>query len=260
MSIELQKREVNGGTVNSSTQDEYALILPPLPGRKYGLAQVDNYLHLPRRKFPHQPPLRLTLEARVSAPHLPGTWGFGFWNDPFSFGFGGGGMARALPVLPNAAWFFYGSPDNHLTLSDDLPGAGFQAKTFKAPQLPSIFSLIAILALPFLVWPAIARIFRKLAQRIVKEDATCISAPVEDWHTYTLQWLHNRAIFTVDNFIVLETEIVPHGPLGLVIWIDNQYFRFVPDGKIGFGYLEMAQGGSLHFRNLIVDDCSHRVY
>jgi hypothetical protein len=253
MPIKLQKRGANGGTVSSSTQDEYTLALPPLPGRKYGLAQVDDYLHLARSQFPHQPPLRLTLEARVSAPHLPGTWGFGYWNDPFSFGFGGGGMARALPVVPNAAWFFYGSPDNHLTLRDDLPGAGFQAKTFQAPQLSSLLSILAIPALPFMVWPAVARIFRKLARRIVKEDATYISASVEDWHTYTLHWMHNRVIFTVDTFIVLETEVAPHGPLGLVIWIDNQYFRFVPDGKIGFGFLEVPQGGSLHVRNLMIE-------
>jgi len=31
--------------------------------------------------------------------------------------------------------------------------------------------------------------------------------------------------------------VSPRPPLGLVIWIDNQYAAFTPDGKIGFGVL-----------------------
>src|SRR5438093_12491321 len=49
----------------------------------YADAQIDDYPGLPRGRFPWRPPLRLTVEARVSAS-LAGTAGFGFWNNPFS--------------------------------------------------------------------------------------------------------------------------------------------------------------------------------
>ena len=254
MPVELQTRMANGGTVNSPTEGAYALKLPPLPRRTYGLAQIDDYVQLPRSKFPHQPPLSLTLEARVSEPHLPGTWGFGLWNDPFSFSFGGGGMARTLPVLPNAAWFFYGSPEFHLTLHDDLPGAGFQAMAYQYTRLPQLTSLLTIPVLPLLAWSPLARFFRKLARRVIKQAATTISLTDEDWHIYNLQWLSNRVNFTVDNDLVMETTIVPQGPLGLVIWIDNQFFRFNPEGRIGFGFLKTDLAGSLHIRNLLLDE------
>ena len=248
--IELEKRLASGGTVSSSMEGSYTLTIPPLPNGKYGLAQVDDYMHLPRSKFPHRPPLRLDIEASVSNADLPGTWGFGFWNDPFSFGFGGGGMVRALPVLPNAAWFFYGSQANHLSLRDDQPGAGFQVKTFQAPKVPAIFSLFALPVLPFLLWPTFTRKFRKLARTLVKEDASPITVPVDTWHTYSLEWMESRVIFSVDKKVKLETEVSPQGPLGLVIWIDNQYFRLDSGGKVGFGFLKVVQGGWLQVRNL----------
>ena len=45
-------------------------------------------------------------------------------------------------------------------------------------------------------------------------------------------------VFEVDQAIVLETSVSPHPPLGVVIWIDNQFAAFTPEGKISFGVLE----------------------
>jgi hypothetical protein len=42
----------------------------------------------------------------------------------------------------------------------------------------------------------------------------------------------------VDEARVFESSISPCGPLGLVIWIDNQYAAFTPDGRIAFGVME----------------------
>jgi hypothetical protein len=253
MLIDLQQRLANGGRINSTADGGYLLSLPPVFAGKYGLAQVDDYMDLPRRKFPHLSPLRFQIEACVSNADLPGTWGFGFWNDPFSFGFGGGGMVRILPTVPNAAWFFYGSHENHLSLRDDQLGSGFQAKTFQAPRLPSILSLLVIPGIPFMIWPATDRLLRKLARTLVKEDAADLTVAVDAWHAYSLTWMANRVIFSVDNNIVLSTEVSPQGQLGLVIWIDNQYFRFGPDGRVGFGFLEAVRGGWLQVRNLAID-------
>lgn len=249
---DLQTRLVNGGQVEGSTAEGFHLRLPVLPAGKYGLAQVDDYMHLPRRQFSHHPPLRLTLEARVSATELPGTWGFGLWNDPFSFGFGGGGMARALPALPNAAWFFFGSKENHLSLRDDQPGSGFHAKTFRSPLLPSILSILAMPTLPLLLWPATARLVRMLARPLVSESTSPLDVPIDTWQKFDLLWLHDQAVFCVDNDEVFETGLSPQGRLGLVIWIDNQYFKFDPGGKLGFGFKEVPVEQWLQIRNLAI--------
>ena len=252
MKIKLERRQVSGGRVTNLDDDGYRLSLPVLPVGKYGLAQVDDYMHLPRWRFPHQPPLRFRFEARVSAPEIPGTWGFGLWNDPFSFGFGGGGMARVLPVLPNAAWFFYGSQPNHLTLDNDQPGAGFHAKVFRSPKHPSFLSLLGVPALPVLFWPSMARLIRKMMSHLVKESAALISRSVESWHVYELLWKRDQVVFSIDQAVVLETDISPQGRLGLVIWVDNQYFRFDGDGNVGFGFLGVHTEQWLDVRGISV--------
>jgi hypothetical protein len=42
----------------------------------------------------------------------------------------------------------------------------------------------------------------------------------------------------VDDVLVFESPVSPHPPLGVIIWIDNQYAAFTPGGKIAFGVLE----------------------
>ena len=95
MNFDLQKREVGGGRVKVLSEGSMDLDLPPIASETYGLAQVDDYMHLPRGQFPHCPPLSLELDARASAHELPGTWGFGFWNDPYMPLFG---VLRQCPM------------------------------------------------------------------------------------------------------------------------------------------------------------------
>ena len=45
-------------------------------------------------------------------------------------------------------------------------------------------------------------------------------------------------VWVVDGVQVFESPVSPNPPLGLVIWIDNQYAAFTPEGKISFGVLE----------------------
>jgi hypothetical protein len=42
----------------------------------------------------------------------------------------------------------------------------------------------------------------------------------------------------VDDVRMFESAVSPNPPLGLVIWIDNQFAAFTPKGKISFGVLE----------------------
>lgn len=250
MKVDLRKREAGGGKVVTMIGEPYRFKLPPMPPGEYGLAQVDNYMHLRRGEFPHPAPVSLQLEARVSAPDLHGTWGFGFWNDPFSAGLGAGGMRRILPVLPNAAWFFYGSEPNQLSLRNGIPGKGFHAKVFRSPLLPSYLSLLALPSLPFFLWPFTARFFRRAVRLFVKEDAAPLEIDVTDWHKYQLTWRESGVEFMVDQRPMFNSPINPQGKLGLVIWIDNQYFKFTSEGQIGLGFLPTHEAQSMGIRNL----------
>lgn len=60
---------VNGGGL-LRTAEGLRFVNPPSGGAKYCNAQIDDYQGLPRRRFPHRPPLRLAL-AHVSRT-LPG--------------------------------------------------------------------------------------------------------------------------------------------------------------------------------------------
>jgi hypothetical protein len=51
---------------------------------------------------------------------------------------------------------------------------------------------------------------------------------------------------------VFESAVSPHPPLGLVIWIDNQFAAFAPDGKIGFGVLENPEPAWLEIKEIDV--------
>ena len=98
--------------------DAYRLWIPSGPAGKYRLAQLDDYTQKTRSRLPVHSPASLTLSARVSSDSIPGTWGFGFWNDPFGMSIGFGGKPWRLPALPNAVWFFGASKENYLSFRD----------------------------------------------------------------------------------------------------------------------------------------------
>ncbi|MFN2302781.1 MAG: hypothetical protein ACK2TV_03525, partial [Anaerolineales bacterium] len=177
----LLKHEVNGGQVLGSSTGGFKMTIPPI-AKKYCLAQLDDYSGLSRAQFLHTAPLKFEIEARVSGPMLLGTWGFGLWNDPFSMGFGMGGMKRALPVLPNAAWFFYGSSSNYLSLREDQPASGFHVKIFKSPRFPGLITLFGLPILPMILLRPIARRIRKFARKFVQEDALMVNNSLTEWH------------------------------------------------------------------------------
>lgn len=248
-------------TSNASVEfknNGWALRIPEGDSSGYRLAQLDDYSKLPRRKFPHHPldpaairqsqenaspTTNLSLRARASSDSVPGTWGFGMWNDPFGLSLGFGGNPFRLPALPNAAWFFYASKENYLSFRDPstaphngsaqgVPANGFLAQTFRSPKFhPALIP--AGLALPFS-----HKATRKLLGGVIDEDAVSLRVDVTRWHAYSLDWSPKRVLFQVDNLRVLESPVSPRGPLGVVIWLDNQYAAFHPSGKIEWGVLE----------------------
>jgi hypothetical protein len=196
---------------------------------RYCDAQLDDYSRLPRNKFPHHS-LTFSLSARASASSLPGTWGFGLWNDPFGFSLGFGGNPFRTPALPNTAWFFFASPENYLSFADK-PANGFIAQSFSSPKIHPLL-LMAGLTFPFS-----RRKSRELLSRIIHEDSCHISVDVAQWHRYSLKWSPMRVVWDVDSASVFESPVSPNHPLGMIIWIDNQFAAFTPDGKISAGVL-----------------------
>jgi hypothetical protein len=105
------------------------------------------------------------------------------------------------------------------------------AQSFRSPIFHPLL-ILAGLALPFS-----RKTTRRLLGKIIGEDGVALSADVTQWHKYSLRWGEKRVSFEVDDALVFESSVSPKPPLGLVIWIDNQYASFTPDGKIGFGVL-----------------------
>jgi hypothetical protein len=96
----------------------------------------------------------------------------------------------------------------------------------------------SLLATPFLALKPISRILRKIAGEIVRQEAVGISVDVTKWHEYSIQWLCDCAQFKIDDETILKTSITPHPPLGLVLWIDNQFAAWTPKGQLGYGTLD----------------------
>jgi hypothetical protein len=235
-----------------SQGDQYSLIIPAGSAAKYRLAQLDDYTKISRGRFPLRYPLSLSLSARASGESIPGTWGFGLWNDPFGLSLGLGGNPFRLPALPNAVWFFGASKESHLSFRNGLPPGsahtvpanGFLAQTFRSPKFHPLLTLAGF-TLPFS-----RRMTRRLLGKVIAEDGIALSMDVTQWHRYKFDWREERAAFEVDDAPVFESQVSPHPPLGLVIWIDNQYAAFTPEGKIGFGVLENPEPAWLEIKDL----------
>jgi len=240
----------------SDDSSHYRLSIPLGSADSYRLAQLDDYSNLPRKKFPHHA-LTLSLSTRTSSDTIAGTWGFGLWNDPFGMSLGFRGNPFRLPALPNAVWFFGASEENYLSfkaaagfdtggnsirLTQPAAANGFIAQTFRSPRFHPLL-ILAGLALPFS-----RRMSRRMLSHIIGEDGVQLSSSKVDdskrfsvdptqWHRYKLEWRAKRVVWEVDEVRVFESAVSPNPPLGVVIWIDNQYAAFTPEGKIAMGVL-----------------------
>ena len=233
----MQILNTRGSQVEELSEGYWRLTIPAGPAGEYRLAQLDDYRGLARSQFRWEAPMSLQLRARVSHQDLPGTWGFGLWNDPFAMGTGLRGTGRRLPALPHAAWFFHASPPNYLTLRDDRPGQGLLAATFCSRSIPTPLLAIGTPILPLLLVPWGRRVWRRLLRRVVQDDGVAMDVDSTQWHTYEIEWWNDHVCFELDGHLRFETPVVPQAPLGLVIWIDNQFAAFPPEGRPRFGTL-----------------------
>jgi hypothetical protein len=258
MEFRLSPRLAGGATINP-TAEGWRLEIPAGLARTFRLAQLDDYALTPRSRLRHVPPWNFRLRARLSSVDLPGTWGFGLWNDPFGLSLGFGGKPASLPALPQTAWFIHASQPNWLSLRDGsifgsdlaIPANGFLAGTFRSPRLPSILFLPGLLAFPLSVIRPISHLLRRLAGRIIRQDAVRLILDVTQWHEYSIHWLCECCTFLVDGNEIMTTSCSPHPPLGVVIWIDNQFAAWTPAGKLTYGTLD-TPAAWLEIENLMI--------
>ena len=235
-----QTHVVGSGQLET-TRSSLRLVTGQAVSGSYTNAQIDDYQGLPRHRFAWNPPLRLTVRARFShgAEELRGTAGFGFWNDPLLM------TQRRLPTLPSALWFFFASAPSDMKLDIDTPGNGWKAASIDARRATAlVWAPLAPLVVPLMnfpmlyqhIWPHIQRDLR-IRETVLRVDMTC-------WHTYELLWGTERSQFRVfgedaESGHPLLTAPSPRGPLGFVMWQDNQYLAVRPWGHIKWGLLDV---------------------
>ena len=85
--------------------------------------------------------------------------------------------------------------------------------------------------------PLPARWLRRQARKIIRQASVALDIDVTTWHTYAIDWKAQNVCFCIDGNLVLNTPLSPVHPMGLVIWIDNQYAAFTPQGFFSYGTL-----------------------
>ncbi len=241
--------EINGGVVEYDADAGRArLTTRPTPANRYTNAQLDDYHDFsgPRsRPFTSAAPLRLSLRARASHAAPLGTLGFGFWNEPFS-------ITGSILAAPSVVWFFYASTPSDMALVPGVPGWGWKAATLTTGRWPRL--LLAPGALGAIVLtriPGLGRPVMNLARRFVQaHEAPLADVALDRWHSYELDWGAAEARFRVDGVERLRSPAPSQGPLGFVMWIDNQYAVASEDGHFGFGVLPLAGSQWLEVEDL----------
>jgi hypothetical protein len=140
--------------------------------------------------------------------------------------------------MPQALWFFYGSPPSDMAYAQPGVPHGWKAASLKTPLLPGVLvaaggvGLVAATPLRSLQAWAV-----RLALSRVQADERALAVDLREWHSYDLTWTAAKAEFSVDGALVLMTEQPPDPPLGFVAWIDNQYGVISRETGIRFGVL-----------------------
>jgi hypothetical protein len=242
--------EVGNGSVRRDSH-ELALTTSPIVGH-YTNAQITDYDYRDF-SFRWHPPLRMRVFARAShtGTALRGTAGFGFWNHPFSPDVEHVHRLR----LPQAIWFFFGSPPNDMQLADGVAGSGWKAAMIDAGRPQAL--LLTPFALPSLLLMQSPPLYRALYPPIQRALAIAEHALdgtlLLERHQYMIDWLPDRATFYVDEAVVLDVPFAPRGKCGFVAWLDNQYAIVTPRGRFGSGIIPIEQEQTLWLEDVTIE-------
>jgi hypothetical protein len=257
--LALRRLEIGGGLVQGELPEGVRLAIPA-KAAGYADAQLDDTHRRRRSEFPWRPPVQMRLRARASHAAPGGTLGFGFWNDPFGFSLGQGGAAARLPAAPDAVWFFYASPPADLRFTPGIAGSGWKAMSLSTRRIPSL-ALLAIAPMAALL--ALLRTLRRpilsTALRSVHAGEAALGVSLDTWHDYALDWRAEVAEFSVDGRLLLRASQPPKGPLGLVLWIDNQYATATVESGFRFGLVAPTEAQWLEIEEFeITSNLAHR--
>ena len=250
------KRHVVGSGSLEATGSTLHLVLSDANAKGYSNAQIDDYQGLPRRRFLWYPPLKLTVQARFSAPaqQLQGTAGFGFWNDPFLM------TGKRLPAFPRAVWFFYASPASNMKLDLQVSGHGWKGATIDSLHPAAlVWATLAPIAVPLMNLRPVYRALWPAIQQDLKVSETAIEVDMTHWHTYVIEWDIARARFCIagresaSSPSILLDAPAPKGPLGFVMWMDNQYLVATPWGRLGWGLLDVPGRQSMEVAQIAIE-------
>ena len=171
-----------------------------------------------------------------------------------------GNRASSTGVATNA---LPSAPPSGTSQREEIAANGFIAQAFRSPKFHPLL-ILAGLALPFS-----RKLTRRILGKVIEEDglqlwshetqqqAVGVQSEGVDptqWHRYKLDWREKQVRFEVDDVQVFESRVSPNPPLGLVIWLDNQYAAFTSEGKIGFGVLENTEPAWLEIKELEISD------
>jgi hypothetical protein len=170
------------------------------------VAQIDDYLHLPRQGYYWQPPVRFKTRLRVSHPSgvLLGTAGVGFWNNPMPL------WGTRMEVKPNWVWFYYASPHSTIALTDG-PTSGWKASIVNAGQGGETMLALSdrLMRLPGL-GPALS------GMRLPAQENSLDEIDFTVWRDLTIEWLEDEITFWVDGVVVLHAHLHLHVPQAFV--------------------------------------------
>ena len=210
-------------------------------------AEIDDHRTVPRERLMWQPPLRLSVRARMShrAGEMLGTAGFGFWNDPFDW-------VGNVQAPPNALWFFYASPQSDMTFDPSARGNGWKAAMLNAGRADP-----ATMAIGNFVFnlPGMSKLVFKLAQtRINAHEKILDDIVLTDWHDYRIDWRVDAARFYVDGAEVLIAPNPPRMALGFVAWVDNNAAVMGPGRDFDFKRIAIGQRQWMELAHVRISD------
>jgi len=249
-----------GSGLLEPTGNTLRFLLPGATRGTYTNAQIDDYQGRPRRSFRWRPPLRMRVRARFShsSDQVRGTAGFGFWNDPFLM------TEPRMPTLPRSVWFFHASQPSNIKLDLEVPGWGWKAAVIDA-QRPAALPL-ALAALPAMLAMNIPAVYRRMwpsFQRAIRVSEALLKVDATAWQTYVLEWGIGLTRFGLVDAEGVWHQVLeapsPQGPLGFVMWMDNQYLVATPWGRIRWGTLDVPDRQWLEVDSLSIEPLAQAV-
>jgi hypothetical protein len=138
--------------------------------------------------------------------------------------------------------------------AEGVSGSGWKAQALSFHRLPPL--LLAPIAAGGALLAAIPLTRRwafRQARRFYRAEERLLEIDPSAWHAYEIEWTDVMIRFFVDRMEVLSSANPPHPPLGLVLWIDNQYAVASPEKGFGFGVLPIEREQTLELEDARIE-------